>query len=332
MIEKLLQSAIKNNVSDIHITSNDYVAVRINKQVSKVKIQPSEDEVIALTKQICGDRYDLFLRDKQMDLSGEIDGVRFRANIYYERGTIAIAMRVINNQIKSIIELNLPIILTELIRKPHGLILVTGPTGSGKSTTLAAMLNEINQFFQKHIITIEDPIEYVFTNKKSIVHQREIGRDLHSFDDGLRSILRQDPDVIMIGELRDRNTIKTALKASETGHLVLSTLHTNDVKSTINRITGVFHSDEEQSIRHLLSESLIAIISQQLIPTMDGKGVVPAFEIMINHTPTANIIRNDEVGQLDSYLLMDQKIGSIPMSKSIDNLIKARKIRLEDVS
>ena len=331
MIERLLRDAIDNKASDIHITSGDFIAFRTRKEIIKLDVKTSKEEVIELAKKIAGERYDILLKERQLDISGQIGGVRYRANIYYERGNFAIALRVINNEIKSISELNLPNLLFSLIKEPNGLILITGPTGCGKSTTLAAMINEMNKEFSKHIITIEDPIEYVFENQKSMIHQREIGEDLHSFDEGLKSVLRQDPDIIMIGELRDKNTIKTALKASETGHLVLSTLHTSNVKSTINRITGVFGPEEAVQIRNLLGDSLIAVISQKLIKTADGLGVIPAFEILINTVATANIIRKGDVGQLDSYLMMDQKKGSIPMQKSIEQLVKKGVINQKDV-
>jgi|LGVF01.2.fsa_nt_gb twitching motility protein PilT len=331
MIEQLLKDALDNNVSDIHITSDDFIAFRTRKKIRKLDVSTSKEEVTELAKKLAGDLYDTFLENRQMDLSGEINGVRYRANIYFERGSIAIAIRVINNKIKSIIELNLPHILFELIKKPNGLILVTGPTGCGKSTSLAAMINEINKDFSKHIITLEDPIEYIFENKKSIIHQRELGPDFHSFSEGLHSILRQDPDIIMVGELRDKITIQTALKASETGHLVMSTLHTSSVKSSINRITGVFNAEEAEQIRYLLADSLIAILTQKLIRTADNKGVIPAFEILINTTATSNLIRKGEVGQLDSYLMMDQRKGSIPMEKSIEKLLHRGLINQDDL-
>jgi len=322
MLQDLLQRAVKEIVSDIHITVNDNVAFRKSQSIVKQKEILNREEVLKIAKELSGDRFSELEQVKQLDLGGSIYGVRYRANIYLERGNIAVAIRVINNKVKSIVELGLPYTLFELIKKPHGLILITGPTGSGKSTTLAAMINEINKDFEKHIITIEDPIEYVFGNQKSIIHQRELGNDLNSFDDGLKSVLRQDPDVIMIGELRDKLSVRTALKASETGHLVISTLHTANVKSTLNRITGIFSNEEAQTIRQLLSESLVAIISQRLIKRADNEGVVPAFEILINTTATANIIRKGEVGQIDSYLMMDQKLGSVPMEKSLEQLIK----------
>jgi len=331
MIEKLLQDALANKVSDIHITTDEFIAFRINKDIVKSDIKTSKEEVIELAKKIAGESYDLFLEELQVDIGGELGGVRYRANVYYERGNIAIALRVINNEIKSIKELNLPDLLFDLIKEPNGLILVTGPTGCGKSTTLAAMIKEMSKEFSKHIITIEDPIEYLFDNRKSIIHQREIRTDLRSFDEGLTSVLRQDPDIIMIGELRDKNTIETALKASQIGHLVISTLHTSSVKSTISRITGFFGPEEAVQIRYLLGDSLKAIIVQKLIKTADGRGVVPAFEILINTVATSNIIRKGEIGQLNSYLTMDQKKGSITMEKSIEKLIQKGIISHKDV-
>jgi len=330
VIEELLKDALFNKVSDIHITSGDFIAFRTQKEIVKLEIKTTKEEVIELAKKIAGDKYDILLKDRQVDTSGELGGVRFRANIYFERDNMAIALRVIDNELKSIKELNLPNILFDLIKEPNGLILVTGPTGCGKSTTLAAMINEINKQFTRHIITIEDPIEYVFENKNSIIHQREIGKDLNSFDEGLTSIIRQDPDIIMLGELRDKNTIKTALKASQIGHLVLSTLHTSSVQSTISRLTGFFGPEEAIQIRFLLGDSLRAIITQKLIKKAHGNGVIPAFEILINTTATSNLIRKGDTGQLNSYLTMDQKKGSIPMEKSIEQLIQSGAIRKQD--
>ncbi len=321
MISHLIEAALEKKASDIHITSDEVVTFRINKNMLRTNTHLDHKAVEDTAKFLCGDKYQKFLTDRQIDLSGDVSNIRYRANCYFEKNKIAIAIRIFNETIKTIEELNLPYTLKRIINRPHGLILVTGPTGSGKSTTLAAMINEINKTVSKHIVTIEDPCEYIFSNNKSIIHQREVGSDVSSFDEALRSVLRQDPDVIMIGEMRDKNTIETALKASETGHLVISTLHTSNVSSTINRLTGVFSAEESVKIRAQIADSLIAIVSQQLLPTTNDKGMVPAVEIMINHTPTANLIRKGEVNQLNSYLLMDQKLGSIPMDKSIAKLI-----------
>lgn len=324
MFKEIFELAIREGISDIHITANETVALRKFQKIYKTDRKLSSKEVEDFAKLISGELYQELLDHRQLDLGGSIHGVRYRANIYFQRGELALALRIINNKVKTFAELNLPKQLLDIVKHHHGLILVTGPTGSGKSTTLAAMIDEINSEYEKHIITIEDPVEYVHENKKSIIHQRELGADLHSFDEGLKAVLRQDPDVIMLGELRDKLTVNTALKASETGHLVLSTLHTSDVKSTINRIGGLFSSDEVDKVRTLLADSLVAIISQRLIKRLDGRGVVPAFEIMVNTTATANIIRKGESAQLDSYLLMDQRIGSISMDKSLESLVKRK--------
>jgi twitching motility protein PilT len=322
MLKELLNRALDNEVSDIHITSDDFVAFRKSKIIERQKELLSSNQVVEIAKLLARQNYDQLAKNKQLDIGGSLFGVRYRANIYYQKSNLAIAIRIIDNEIGTFEELNLPEQLKEFSKKPHGLILVTGPTGSGKSTTLAAMISEMNSTMRKHIITIEDPIEFEFENEISIIHQRELGADLNSFAEGLRSVLRQDPDVIMIGELRDKLSVETALKASETGHLVLSTLHTGDVKSTINRITGIFNPDEVHVIRKMLSDSLVAIVSQKLIRRKDGDGVIPAFEIMVNTTATANLIRKGETGQLDSYLMMDQRLGSIPMEKSVEELVK----------
>lgn len=331
MLDKLLQEAIRKGVSDIHITSDQNIRIRRNKKILKLDTFLSEAQVIDTAREVLGDRFDQFVKERQLDGSNEVHSVRYRYNVYYEKNKIAIAIRVISNDIKSIDELYLPDSLKNMITKPHGIILVTGPTGSGKSTTLAAMINEINETQNKHIVTIEDPIEYVFTDKKSIIHQREIGSDTLSFNDALRAVLRQDPDVIMLGELRDKETIEIALKASETGHLVLSTVHTSDAKSTINRLSGVFKGADEERIRYLLSDSLVSVVSQRLIPRADKQGIVGAFEVLINTSAISNLIKKGEIGQVDSYLKMGAKDGSISMADSLDKLIKNRVINIEDI-
>lgn len=322
MLNQILQIAIDKKASDVHITTNSEVVYRISAKLVKTNKKLSRTDVEDIAKQLAEDRFPLIERHRQLDLGGTIFGVRYRANIFYERGELAIAIRVINNKIKTIFELNLPPKLLDLVKYNHGLILVTGPTGSGKSTTLAAMIEEINKTSSKHIITLEDPIEYLYENKKSIIHQREIGYDIDSFDAGLKSVLRQDPDVILLGELRDASSLMTALKASETGHMVFATLHTSDVKSTINRLTGMFQIEEAEKVRKLLADSLVAIVSQRLYPMKGGYGAIPAVELMINTIATKNLIRKGEVAQVDTYIQMDQKIGSIPMQKSIEKLLK----------
>ena len=331
MLDRLLVEAINKDVSDVHITSDEFVYIRKSKKMIRLEVKTSSDDVLKIASEILGDRYDSLFEERQLDGSKSINGVRVRYNFYFERDKLSVALRIIKNEIRSIDDLMLPDVLKSLIKNHSGLILVTGPTGSGKSTTLAAMINEINQTMSKHIVTVEDPIEYIFENDKSLIHQREIGVDTLEFSDALRAVLRQDPDVIMLGELRDQETIETALKASETGHLVLSTLHTSGAKSTINRISGVFKGKDEERIRYLLSDSLLAVISQRLIPLADKTGVVPAFEILVNTNAISNLIKKGEVGQIDSYIKMNSKEGSISFDDSINYLIKSRRIDPNDL-
>ncbi|PAT01725.1 hypothetical protein CI105_05625 [Candidatus Izimaplasma bacterium ZiA1] len=331
MLDRLLVEAINKNVSDVHITSDEYVYIRKSKKMIRLEVKTSSEDVLKIASEILEDRYDSLFKERQLDGSKSINGVRVRYNFYFERDKLSVALRIIKNEIRSIDDLMLPDVLKSLIKNHAGLILVTGPTGSGKSTTLAAMINEINQTMSKHIVTVEDPIEYIFENDKSLIHQREIGVDTLEFSDALRAVLRQDPDVIMLGELRDQETIETALKASETGHLVLSTLHTSGAKSTINRISGVFKGKDEERIRYLLSDSLLAVISQRLIPLADKTGVVPAFEILVNTNAISNLIKKGEVGQIDSYIKMNSKEGSISFDDSINYLIKSRRIDPNDL-
>ena len=331
MLDRLLVEAINKNVSDVHITSDEYVYIRKSKKMIRLEVKTSSEDVLKIASEILEDRYDSLFKERQLDGSKSINGVRVRYNFYFERDKLSVALRIIKNEIRSIDDLMLPDVLKSLIKNHSGLILVTGPTGSGKSTTLAAMINEINQTMSKHIVTVEDPIEYIFENDKSLIHQREIGVDTLEFSDALRAVLRQDPDVIMLGELRDQETIETALKASETGHLVLSTLHTSGAKSTINRISGVFKGKDEERIRYLLSDSLLAVISQRLIPLADKTGVVPAFEILVNTNAISNLIKKGEVGQIDSYIKMNSKEGSISFDDSINYLIKSRRIDPNDL-
>lgn len=330
MLEKLLTEAINKSVSDIHITSDEFIRIRRRQQIIKLETFLSSEDVLAIAKEVLMERFDSLDSELQLDGSGSLNGVRYRFNVYYEKGKVAIAIRVINSKIVSIDDLRLPEVLKTIIKKPHGLILITGPTGSGKSTTLAAIINEINETSNKHIVTIEDPIEFIFEDKQSIIHQREVGTDTASFSDALRSVLRQDPDIIVIGELRDKETIEIALKASETGHLVISTLHTACAKSTISRISGVFNGDDEERIRYLLSDSLIAIFSQRLFPLADKSGLIGGFEVLINNPAITNLIKNNEVGQIDSYLKMGSNEGSVSMADAIEKHVRSRRVKQED--
>ena len=258
----------------------------------------------------------------ELDLSYELEGVsRYRLNIYHQRARLSLAIRVIPTRIPSMEQLDLPVVLKELAKKPQGLFLVTGSTGSGKSTTLASFIQYINQTDSKHIITLEDPIEYIHTHHQSVVNQREIGVDTQNFASGLRLSLRQDPDVILVGEMRDLETISTAITAAETGHLVLATLHTTDAPSTIERIIDVFPPEQQTQIRIQLASVLIAVLSQRLFPTVDGQGRKIATEMLISNAAIANLIRSEKTHQIRSILQTSRAQGMHTLSMSMQELV-----------
>jgi len=268
----------------------------------------------------------------EIDLSFQWKGIsRFRANFFRQRGSVAGAIRQIPTQILSFEELGLPSTIHQLVDKPRGLILVTGPTGSGKSTTLASMVDAINQRRRGHIITIEDPIEYLHTHKNSIVNQREVGSDTATFKDALRYVMRQDPDVVLVGEIRDLETMETALRLSETGHLVLSTLHTNNAVQTIHRVMDLFAGDQQDRVRTQLSFVLEGILSQQLMPRMDGKGRTLALEFMLPNPAIRNLIRDGKIHQIYSQMQMGQtRFGMQTMNQHLFKLWRDRVISREE--
>ncbi len=318
---QLLQTLIERGASDLHITTGSPPMLRINGHLA-----PAEGPALtaAETKQLC---YSIltdaqkhrFEEENELDLSFGIKGLsRFRANIFVQRGAVCAAVRAIPFQLKTFDDLGLPPIVSELVKKPRGLILVTGPTGSGKSTTLAAMIDRINTDRSEHIITIEDPIEYLHPHKKCLVNQREVNADTKSFKTALKYILRQDPDVVLIGEMRDLETIEAALTISETGHLTFATLHTNSSVQTINRIVDVFPPHQQSQIRAHLSFVLEGVVSQQLIPRKDGQGRVLALEVMIPNPAIRNLIREDKVHQIYSVMQTGQsKFGMQTMNQSL---------------
>jgi twitching motility protein PilT len=284
-LKTLLKRMIDEEASDLHLKVGNPPIFRIHGRLIRTNLEVlSPKDLKDLAAEIMTQQQQrIFVARKELDFAIGVPGLgRFRVNAYIQRGSISIVMRAIPSRIRDFRELNLPPILEELSLKPRGLILVTGTTGSGKSTTLAAMINHINKNQARNIITIEDPIEYLFKDEKSIISQREVGGDTASFSSALKHILRQDPDVIMIGEIRDKATMDVALKAADTGHLVLSTLHTLNATETINRIISFYPPHQHEHVRVLLASTLVASISQRLIPTADGKGRVPAVEILIN--------------------------------------------------
>lgn len=287
-LKSLLERMVREEASDLHLKAGSPPVLRIDGKLNVLKEEPLSPEELRKTAQqiMTKDQQDEFIRTKELDFAIGVSGLaRFRVNVYMQRGSVAIAMRTIPPSIKRIDELNVPQVLKELSLKQRGLILCTGTTGSGKSTTLAAMIEHINESISKNIITIEDPIEFLFRDQKSVISQRELGMDTHSFANALKHVMRQDPDVILIGEIRDKDTIDVALKAADTGHLVLSTLHTLNASETINRIISFYPPHQQQHIRVLLAATLVGVISLRLLARADGKGRVPAVEVMIV-TPT----------------------------------------------
>lgn len=324
-IDSFLRKAYTSNASDLHITVDSPPVFRIHGKLMPDGDIPLTNAVVKeMAKNIVPTKdWDRFIEVGEIDFSYSLEGVsRFRVNAYHQKQNISIVARVIPQKIPTIEQLNMPEVLKELAMKPQGLILVTGPTGSGKSTTLAAMIDYINNQDAKHIITLEDPIEYEHHHRKSIVNQREIGIDTQSFANGLRAALRQDPDIILVGEMRDHETISTAITAAETGHLVLATLHTNSAAQTINRIIDVFPPHQQAQIRIQLSSVLSGIISQRLLPTANGTGRIAATEILINLPSVANLIRNEKVDQINNILQTSRKAGMHTLEMSIRELLQ----------
>jgi len=307
-LENMLKSLKKYGASDLHLNVGSEPAVRLNGKIKKLNLGTlTNDDVIKLVYSVLTEKQKAELEENlELDSSIELSNVaRFRINCYYERGNLAAVFRIIPTEPPSLQKLKAPEVFAQLTKRDKGLILVTGPTGSGKSTTLAAMINEINENDYKHILTIEDPIEFVHKHKKSIISQREVGKDTRNFSKALRSALREDPDVILVGEMRDKETISIAITAAETGHLVLGTLHTNSASQTINRIINVFPAEEQDQIRTQLSLSLTAIISQTLVPRID-KGRIAVHEILINTPAISNLIRSNKIHQIESQMGLNQ--------------------------
>jgi twitching motility protein PilT len=323
-LRALLKVVKEKNASDLHVTANSPVHLRIDEKLVPLdnKVLSPKDAKEMVYGILSEDRIRQFERDWELDLSLEIKNVaRFRINVFYQRENVGCAIRLIPFDIWNFEQCGLPVgITTDLCKKPKGLVLVTGATGSGKSTSLASMVDFINTNRSCHIITIEDPIEFVHKNKKAIVDQREVYRDTHSFGDSLKHVLREDPDVILIGEMRDLETIESALIIAETGHLVFATLHTSDSAQTVNRIVDVFPAHQQQQIRTQLSFVLLAVISQQLIPRSGKSGRVMASEVMIATMAIRSLIREAKVHQIYSTIQTSQKDGMRTMNQSLADL------------
>lgn len=334
-IDYLLTAAFELKTSDIHLTVGIPPVMRLNgdlKHYGKEPLTPRDTEEMA--KAIIPPKlWDKFIEKGELDFSYSIPGIsRYRVNAYHQRACVSLAIRVVPTEIPTLETLHLPPSLKDISEKPQGLVLVTGPTGSGKSTTLAAMIDYMNKHMKKHIITLEDPIEYLHKHGLCIIDQREVGFDTQSFANGLRACLRQDPDVILVGEMRDLETVATAITAAETGHLVLGTLHTSDAPSTIDRIIDVFPPGQQQQIRIQVASVLGAIISQRLFPTPDHNGRVAAFEIMINNSAVRNLIRNEKIHQIKSTMQTSKAQGMQTLEMAIKELLDSGKVDQETVS
>ncbi|HTY78819.1 MAG TPA: type IV pilus twitching motility protein PilT [Candidatus Bathyarchaeia archaeon] len=330
----LLTIMIERGASDLHITTGTPPQIRLHGKLTPLtqfeRLTPQDTQRLAYSVLNEGQKQK-YEEDNELDLSFGIQGLaRFRCNVYRQRGAVAAAIRVIPIKIRSFDELGLPPIVEQLADRPKGLILVTGPTGSGKSTTLAAMVDKINNERTEHIMTIEDPIEFVHHHKKCLVNQREVFSDTQSFKNALKYILRQDPDVVLVGEMRDLETISAALTIAETGHLTLGTLHTNSCAQTINRIIDVFPTSQQSQVRAQLSLVLEGVLSQQLIPTPDGRGRVMSLEIMVTTPAIRNLIREEKIHQIYSAMQAGQKFGMQTMNQSLLELVQKRKISREE--
>jgi twitching motility protein PilT len=331
-LEDLLEITIKEGASDLHLSCNRCPSLRIIGMLIPLAGEKkfSAEDIKELVKVLVPEKaYQKFLEEKEVDFSYNFrNEARFRVNVFIQREGISIAMRLIPNKIKTVEELNLPPLLHRFTKASQGFVLITGPSSHGKSTTLAALIDEINHTRTDHIITIEDPIEYLFKDDKSIIDQREVYQDTLSFSRALKSIFRQDPDVIMVGEMRDPETISTTITAAETGHLVFATLHTNSASQTIHRIVDSFDSAGQKQIMAQLSGSLLGVISQRLIPGVKG-GFFPACEIMMANSAVANLIRENKIHELPLVIETSGKEGMISLNRSLAALVMEGKISIE---
>ena len=333
-LQQLLKAMVEQGASDLHITTGSPPQLRIDGVLVPLRVNPLSP---VDTKQLCysvlTDTQKLhFEEERELDFSFGVRGLaRFRGNLFMQRGAVGGAFRTVPFKISSFAELGLPPVIEELCNKPRGLVLVTGPTGSGKTTSLAAMIDKINSERHEHIITVEDPIEYLHPHKKCLINQREVGADTDSFKKALKYILRQDPDVVLIGEMRDLETIEAALVTAETGHLCFATLHTNSAVQTINRIIDVFPPNQQSQIRAQLSFVLEGVISQALLPRATGQGRIPALEVMVPNAAIRNLIREDKIHQIYSIMQIGQgKSGMQTLNQSLASLYLRRLVTLEE--
>ena len=332
-LEQLLDAIITQNGSDIHLAEGRYPTIRVSGALIPLlntKIFEREDTVGILKNIVSKEMLDKFEKELELNFAYEYTGGhRFRGNAFVQQGKIGIVLRLIANKIPTLKELNVPEVLYNFARKKQGFFILVGPVGQGKTTTLASMVDRINQERSEHIITIEEPIEYVHIQKKSIIDQREVPIDTKDFYTGLIGTLRQDVNVILLGEMRDKETIQAAVTAAETGHLVFSTLHTNNAAQTIDRIIDSFPAEQQDQIRIQLSTSLLGIFSQRLIPRISG-GMIPAYELLVNNTAVANLIREKRTHELDSIIETGRDMGMIDMNRTLVELVHEGEITIEN--
>lgn len=334
-INQILDLAIERKASDVHLVTNYYPAIRIDGVLYQLTTLPilSKEHTAAVIKSILNDEQkESLFANKELDIGYEYKENRFRVNLYYSRGTLSASFRLIPKKIRSIEELELPSKFNEITEYSSGLVLVTGPTGEGKSTTLAALINKINLTQSKHIITIEDPIEFVFPYAKAIVSQRELHQDTHSWSMSLRSVLREDPDVILVGEIRDFESAQHVITIAETGHLVFSTLHTISAPETISRLIDMFPSNQQNQIRTQLASVLRGVITQRLLPRQDIRGRIASVELLLNSPAVSTIIRDGKPFLLDNVLQTSEADGMIYFEKYLVSLVKEGKISMETAS
>ena len=334
-IDALLERMVQSGASDLHVAVGTQPTIRLHGRLERMeefeRLVPDDTQRL-LYGVLSTDQQKHLEINRQIDVAYSIPGLaRFRVNVYFQRNALGAAFRLIPHELKSLEELGMPQALHELATKPRGLVLVTGPTGSGKSTTLAAMIDEINRTRQEHIMTVEDPIEFLHRHKRCIVNQREIGPDAVSFADALRGALRQDPDVILLGEMRDLETIATALTAAETGHLVFATLHTQDAPSTVDRLIDVFPAAQQEQIRVQIAGTLQGIVTQTLLPRLDGSGRVPAVEVLLPDDAVRNLIRQGKIEQIYSVMQTGTQRGMQTMEQALADLV-VRGVVAQDVA
>ena len=333
-IKDLLEYSLKSGASDLHLSVGSIPMVRINGIMNKLQLPALELRQMESIKNevLNANQKKLFDKNLELDFSTAIEGGRFRVNFFHQINGLSAVFRTIPAEIKSTDELGLPPILNQLAMKEKGLILLTGPTGSGKSTTLAAMIDYVNENKSCHIITIEDPVEYFHSSKNSMINQRELGQSTHSFSNALKSSLREDPDVILVGEMRDLETMQLALTAAETGHLVFSTLHTSSAVKTIDRIIDVYPAGQKDQIRSMLSESLLAVIAQKLLQNNDLNGRVPASEIMVANSAIRNLIREDKIYQIPTLIQSGGQDGMQSLDHDLQRLVQQGKVSREEAA